>query len=226
MVEFVNTVLAQWRTLWTWYWINGGFCEHDNCISVGLCEHRTGSLADFVNMVWISGGLFENGSNSVADFAKRVLILQVLLKMRNFWLNIRLLYCKEEWVCCVEWFIRRKRSVIAPFSWIRYNTLQYDTIHISMHIHACIEYSFIKWIIFVVSCRLYNSWSQRIVSFPSDIWKMEPNFLTRCFGPTLEQVRSTRSSRATHCSRHSVMLPAEIFEVRKDLLTVFSAKVK
>jgi hypothetical protein len=73
--------------------------------SGGLCEHGTGSVAEFVNMIldqwrnlrtwyWVIGGLFENGmgqwwifehgTRSVADFVKRVLVLQVLLKCEFF----------------------------------------------------------------------------------------------------------------------------------------------
>ena len=69
-----------------------------------------------MNIVWINGGLFENGTRSVADFMKIVLILHVLLKMQNFLLNLRLLYCKEERVCCLECFIGRKGNGTAPIS--------------------------------------------------------------------------------------------------------------
>ena len=41
---------------------------------------------------------------------------------------------------------------------------------------------------------------------------------------TAQQVRSTRSSRATCCQRHSVTVPAETFETRKGLLPLPLAK--
>ena len=43
-----------------------------------------GSVADFLNMVWIIGRLFEHGTRSLADFMKIVLILEFLLKMLIF----------------------------------------------------------------------------------------------------------------------------------------------
>lgn len=42
----------------------------------------------------------------------------------------------------------------------------------------------------------------------------------------LRQANSTRSSRATSCSGHSVMLPPDTIEMRKRVLTIFLANLK